>query len=85
MTENIEEIGDGVSGIEGAKDETLKAIENISSGLTETAAASAEVQSAADNQLQAAKDLNEAATGLGEDATELQTAISTFTVETEEA
>lgn len=81
LTENIEEISDGVSSIEMAKNETLRAIENISAGLTETAAASAKVQSAADNQLQSARDLNEAASGLGEDASELQEAISQFTVE----
>lgn len=84
LTQNIEEIGMGVSSIESAKNDTLKAIANISAGLTETAAASAEVQSAADNQLQAAKDLNEAAMGLGEDAAELQEAISQFKVQKEE-
>ena len=85
LTDNIEEIGNGVNSIESAKDETLKAIENISAGLTETAAAAEEVQASADNQLQAAKDLNEAAAGLGGDATELQEAISIFTVEEEKA
>lgn len=83
LTKNIDEIGMGVNSIESAKNDTLKAIENISAGLTETAAASAEVQSAADNQLQAAKELNEAAMGLGEDAAELQEAISQFKVEKE--
>ena len=83
LTENIEEIGEGVSSIEAAKNETLRAIQNISAGLTETAAASAEVQSAADNQLQSARALNETANGLGEDATELQDTISQFTVEKE--
>ncbi len=83
LTKNIEEIGMGVSSIESAKDETLKAIANISAGLTETAAASAEVQSAADTQLQSARELNEAAMGLGEDAEELQKAISQFKVEKE--
>lgn len=84
LTENIEEISDGVSSIEGAKNETLRAIQNISAGLTETAAASAEVQSAADNQLQSARELNETATGLGGDANELQETISQFTVEKEQ-
>lgn len=81
LTESIEEIGSGVESIEQAKDVTLNAIQNISAGLTETAAASAEVQSAADNQLQAANSLNQAALGLGENASELQEAISRFKVE----
>lgn len=83
LTKNIEEIGMGVNSIENAKNDTLRAIENISSGLAESAATSAEVQLAADNQLQAAKELNEAAMGLGEDAAELQEAISQFKVEKE--
>lgn len=83
LTNNIEEISNGVNGIESAKDDTLRAIENISAGLTETAAASAEMQSAADTQLQSARELNEAAMELGEDAAELQSAISQFRVEAE--
>ncbi len=84
LTESIEEIGSGVESIQQAKDVTLKAIENISAGLTETAAASAEVQSAAENQLQAANSLNQAALELGENASELQEAISWFKVEKEQ-
>lgn len=83
LTNDIEEISEGVNGIEGAKNDTLKAIENISAGLAETAAASAQVQSAAENQLQSARDLNEAAMGLGENAAELQEAISQFKVDNE--
>lgn len=83
LTDSIEEIGSGVESIDQAKDVTLKAIQNISAGLTETAAASAEVQSAAENQLQAANSLNQAALGLGENAAELQEAISRFKVEKE--
>ena len=83
LTNDIEEISEGVNGIESAKNDTLKAIENISAGLAQTAAASAEVQSAAENQLQSARELNEAAMELGEDASELQEAISQFRVDEE--
>lgn len=78
LTKNIGEISLRVKDIEGTKNETLEAITNINSVLQETAAASAQVQSAADSQLSAAEHLNKAAGQLGEESVELKNAISNF-------
>lgn len=78
LTTNINEISMRVKDIEITKNETLDAITNITAVLQENAAASAEVQSAVDTQLNAAENLNQAAIRLGNESKELQGTISNF-------
>lgn len=78
LTRNINEISMRVKDIEVTKNETLDAITNITAVLQENAAASAEVQSAVDTQLNAAENLNQAASRLGDESKELQSTISNF-------
>ena len=64
----------------GARNETLRAIESISDASTQTAACSSSVHSAAGTQLDAVKNLDEASQSLTAKAESLLDALSTFQV-----
>ena len=74
-------ISTDIKDIEKAKAVTLNAIVNISAISEETAAASEEVETTAEDQLRAVKALNEEATELKDNVKQLEEAIKCFTIE----
>jgi methyl-accepting chemotaxis protein len=78
LTDNLNQIGIGVEGIEHAKDDTLKAIESISATAQEIAAATEELNMTADNQLIEVNKLNEVAQHLSDDAESMVESILVF-------
>ena len=64
----------------GARNETLSAIESISDASTQTAACSSSVHNAAGTQLDAVKNLDEASQSLTAKAESLLDALSTFQI-----
>lgn len=80
LTSNLEQITDGVKNIERTKQDTLLAIESISAVSEETAAATEEVNEAANKQLGAAISLSKEAEELTKQSHELAEAISIFKI-----
>ncbi len=80
LTSNLEQITDGVKNIERTKQDTLIAIESISAVSEETAAATEEVNEAANKQLGAAISLSKEAEELTKQSHELAEAISVFKI-----
>ncbi len=74
-------ISEEIKDIEKVKALTLNAIVNISAISEETAAASEEVETTAEDQLRAVKALNEEATDLKENVKQLEEAIKSFKIE----
>ena len=72
--------GNNVQEMNGARNETLSAIESISDASTQTAECSSSVHSAAGTQLDAIKNLDEASQSLTTKAQSLLDALSTFQV-----
>ena len=80
LTNNLEQISDGVKNIERTKRDTLIAIESISAVSEETAAATEEVNDAASKQLNAAINLSQEADELTKQSQELANAIRVFKI-----
>jgi len=80
LNNKMNEISEIMAIMNKAKNDTLNAIESISSVLEETSAASQEVDATAQEQLNAATALNEAAVSLKDDSSELARAIRLFKI-----
>ena len=80
LIEALGTISSNVEEMNGARNETLSAIESISDASTQTAECSASVHSAAGTQLAAVKNLDEASQSLTTKAESLLDALSTFQV-----
>jgi methyl-accepting chemotaxis protein len=81
LVNKLGNISDEIRDIEKAKALTLNAIVNISAISEETAAASEEVETTAEDQLRTMKALNEEAAELKENVKQLEEAIKSFTIE----
>lgn len=81
LSENIDQITSEAKEMIVTKDNTLSAIENISAVLEETAAASSEVLTAVEGQVDSAEYLNTASRTLRDDSKKLQQAITIFKID----
>lgn len=80
LAENLSQISAGIDAMEGAKKDTLAAIESISAVAEETASAVTEVNEAAGRQLEAVKKLNNESEELIGRSEDLVEAINKFTI-----
>ncbi|BCJ96231.1 methyl-accepting chemotaxis protein [Anaerocolumna cellulosilytica] len=80
LVTNLDNISNGVKGIENAKEDTMDAIRNISAVAQQTAAASEEVSATANNQIGSVEGLSLAALELAKDAKNLEKAIQLFKI-----
>ena len=80
LAENLSQISAGIDEMEGAKKDTLAAIESISAVAEETASAVTEVNEAAGRQLEAVKKLNNESEELISRSEDLVEAINKFTI-----
>ena len=80
LAENLSQISAGIDAMEGAKKDTLAAIESISAVAEETASAGTEVNEAAGRQLEAVKKLNNESEELIDRSEDLVEAINKFTI-----
>ena len=80
LAENLSQISAGIDAMEGAKKDTLAAIESISAVAEETASAVTEVNEAAGRQLEAVKKLNNESEELIDRSEDLVEAIYKFTI-----
>lgn len=80
LAENLSQISAGIDEMEGAKKDTLAAIESISAVAEETASAVTEVNEAAGLQLEAVKKLNNESEELISRSEDLVEAINKFTI-----
>lgn len=80
LIQALQTITNNVQEMNGARNETLSAIESISDASTQTAACSSSVHDAAGTQLDAVKNLDEASQSLTAKAESLLEALSTFQV-----
>lgn len=81
LAEDVEKITQSVGGIEQAKDDTMNAIESISTTSNQTESASEELARSTEKQLQAVEVLNDAVKQLQMDAEDLDTSVSIFKVQ----
>lgn len=81
LAEDVEKITQSVGGIEQAKEDTMNAIESISTTSNQTESASEELARSTEKQLQAVEILNDAVKQLQMDAEDLDTSVSIFKVQ----
>lgn len=81
LADTFQEIASGVAEIERAKNETLEAMQSISSVVEETAAVSEQIASSAINQQKAVEQLNHAVEELSHDTKKLDESVSVFVVD----
>ena len=81
LAEDVEKITQSGGGIEQAKDDTMNAIESISTTSNQTESASEELARSTEKQLQAVEVLNDAVKRLQMDAEDLDTSVSIFKVQ----
>ena len=81
LNNNLESIIAGIVGIEGVKEDTLYAIQNISAASEEVAATMTDLANTSNRQLGAVETLNATANKLGKNAAELEEVIKIFKVE----
>lgn len=81
LAEDVEKITQSVGGIEQAKEDTMNAIESISTTSNQTESASEELACSTEKQLQAVEVLNDAVKQLQMDAEDLDTSVSIFKVQ----
>lgn len=81
LINNLNNISEGVKGIEEAKEDTLEAVRNISAVAQQAATSSEEVSATAYNQLDSVENLSKSAEELAEDAKRLKKAIDKFRIE----
>jgi len=80
LSGNLQDINSSMLEIEKAKNDTLSAIESISSTSTETSASASELNKTVEKQLEAVEKLNEAVTILQHDASDLDESVSIFKI-----
>lgn len=80
LTNNLDKISTNVVSMEDAKESTLEAIKNISSVSEQNAAATEEVDATSNTELDAVQSLYESASGLGQEAKNLEEAIQIFKI-----
>jgi methyl-accepting chemotaxis protein len=80
LVNNLNNIAEGVKGIEAAKDETLDAVRNISAVSQQSATSAEEVSATANNQISSVDFLSKSASQLAEDAKKLKDAIQSFKI-----
>ncbi len=80
LVNNLNNISEGIRGIEKAKDDTLDAISNISAVSQQTATSSEEVSATAINQITSVEYLSQSADMLAEQAKRLEEAIKIFQI-----
>ena len=85
LTGNLQQIIAGITGIEKTKEDTLKAVSNITSTTQQTAAATGELGATAVNQMGSVEALNNAAAKLKEAVQDLEQTVGVFITETEES
>lgn len=81
LAEDVEKITQSMGGIEQAKEDTMNAIESISTTSNQTESASEELARSTEKQLQAVEVLNDAVKRLQMDAEDLDTSVSIFKVQ----
>lgn len=81
LAEDVEKITQSVGGIEQAKEDTMNAIESISTTSNQTESASEELARSTEKQLQVVEVLNDAVKRLQMDAEDLDTSVSIFKVQ----
>lgn len=81
LAEDVEKITQSVGGIEQAKEDTMNAIESISTTSNQSESASEELARSTEKQLQAVEVLNDAVKRLQMDAEDLDTSVSIFKVQ----
>lgn len=81
LAEDVEKITQSVGGIKQAKEDTMNAIESISTTSNQTESASEELARSTEKQLQAVEVLNDAVKRLQMDAEDLDTSVSIFKVQ----
>ena len=81
LAEDVEKLTQSVGGIEQAKEDTMNAIESISTTSNQTESASEELARSTEKQLQAVEVLNDAVKRLQMDAEDLDTSVSIFKVQ----
>ena len=81
LAEDVKKITQSVGGIEQAKEDTMNAIESISTTSNQTESASEELARSTEKQLQAVEVLNDAVKRLQMDAEDLDTSVSIFKVQ----
>lgn len=81
LAEDVEKITQSAGGIEQAKEDTMNAIESISTTSNQTESASEELARSTEKQLQAVEVLNDAVKRLQMDAEDLDTSVSIFKVQ----
>ena len=81
LAEDVEKITQSVGGIEQAKEDTMNAIESISTTSNQTESASEELARSTEKQLQAVEVLNDAVKRLQMYAEDLDTSVSIFKVQ----
>lgn len=80
LTHTLGDITSGIGDIEKAKNETLEAMENITSIVQETAAIAEQMNGCAGNQVIAVKKLNDAVDGLKKDTNILDDSVQIFVI-----
>ena len=81
LNKDLENIIGGIESMEGVKNDTLYAIENISAASEEVAATMTDLSESSNQQLGAVEVLNETAKRLGDNATHMEELIRVFKVE----
>lgn len=80
LSGNLQDITTSMLEIEKAKNDTLSAIESISSTSTETSASASELNKTVEKQLEAVEKLNEAVSVLQQNASDLDESVSIFKI-----
>lgn len=81
LSHDLENINSSIEGMELAKNDTMLAIESISTTSNETEAAANELSKSVERQLHSVEELNEAVRHLQENALDLDTSVSIFKIE----
>lgn len=81
LSGNLQQIADGILGIEKAKEEALKAVSSITSTTQQTAAATGELGATAVDQMNSVEALNSAAIKLKEAVEDLEQTVGVFVTE----
>lgn len=81
LSGNLSSITESIKGIEKAKDDTMAAIESISSTSAETSASSSELSKTVEKQLEAVEQLNSAVSVLQKNASDLDESVGVFKIE----
>lgn len=81
LSDNLQQIVDGMNEIDRAKEDTLKAVSSITSTTQQTAAATGELSATAVNQMNSVEALSHAALRLNEEVHNLEETVAVFIIE----